>query len=63
MTRSSLQPMNSCFYSDNWIDNKEAYALAEYLKQNTTLTELNLEGMSNLDRLLSVVVWQDPADN
>ena len=35
-------------YSDNKIGSKGAQALAESLKQNTTITQLNLESMSEL---------------
>ena len=37
-----------CSFSDNYIGDEGASALAESLKQNTTLTDLNLEGMSEL---------------
>ena len=36
------------FCSDNSIGDEGARALAESLKQNTTLTELNLESTSDL---------------
>ena len=40
--------------SDNNIGDEGARALAESLKQNTTLTELNLRGTSDLSGLLFV---------
>ncbi len=39
----------SCSSLDNDIGPEGAQALAEGLKQNTTLTRLNLEGMSELE--------------
>ena len=45
-------------HSDNNIRDEGACALAETLKLNTTLTKLNLLGMSNMDRLLFIAVWQ-----
>ena len=55
--------MHACFYLGNSIGDEGARALAEALKLNTTLTELNLSGMSNLDRLLSIAIWKYPTDN
>ena len=49
------------FYSvDNGIGSEGAQALAESLKQNTTLTQLNLGGMSELvgfTVILSMVIF------
>ncbi len=36
----------------NYLEDEKARNLAEYLKQNTSLTELNLQSMSSLGRLL-----------
>src|SRR4051794_30882417 len=40
---------NISSYSGNGIGSERAQALAESLKQNTTLTQLHLEGISGLD--------------
>ncbi len=54
-TRYSSRPMRAYSYLVNNICDEGARALAESLKQNTTLTELNLRGMLELHELLFVV--------
>ena len=41
-------------YSDNRIGSEGAQALAESLKMNTTLTQFNLSGMSELSEFMFV---------
>ena len=48
MMGSYLYSLLLYLYSDNSIGDEGAHALAESLKQNNTLTDLNLKGMFEL---------------
>src|SRR4051794_33646029 len=48
MSISSLQSMHDYFYSVNKTGREGACGLAEVLKLNTTLTELNIKGTSTI---------------
>ena len=51
-----------CSFSGNNIGGEGASALAESLKQKTTLTDLNLEGMSELSEFMFAYNRQDQAN-
>src|SRR4051812_39818235 len=55
------QDQANIFYSGNGIGSEGAQALAESLKQNTTLTQLNLWSMSELSEFMFACMWQDQA--
>src|SRR5271163_747311 len=57
----SSRPMRVHSSIGNNISDEGARALAESLKQNTTLTELNLIGMLELHKLLFVAARRDKA--
>src|SRR3954468_954169 len=46
-------------YSGNGIGSEGAQALAESLKENTTLTQLNLRCMSDLSEFMFTSTWRD----
>ena len=46
-----------CGYPGNSIGDEGARALAESLKQNTTITQLNLEGTSELSGFTFACAW------
>ena len=50
------------YFSDNRIGSEGAQALAESLKENTILTQLNLGSMSELSEFMFACRWQDQAN-
>src|SRR3954464_15813930 len=50
------------YFSDNGIGSEGAQALAESLKQNTTLTQLDVSGMSELSEFMFACMWQDQSN-
>src|SRR4051812_27596082 len=56
------QDQANIFYSGNGIGSEGAQALAESLKQNTTLTQLDLSSMSELSEFMFACMWQDQSN-